>query len=745
MGREAEAQEAFRELLGMRPTPAEAYELREAIGRSQMVALLAEEAYREEIRAILELSYEYFERLREDAERVQEFVAKLTHEDHREVWRAIHYLERIGPFAVPYLLEPLSSLEFPDEEARTATIPARIVLKNMGRRATPPLVQALKARTVVEGGAEQRRAEMRDAHMKMEICRLFAASRDVRAKAPLQALVESERTNPLVREEALKTLKVFEVDTPDAKRAYLELARLYMDGDPRVVETVSTYDRVVWRWKEAPYTPYEERLVFDRPPTFLYPSMMAQQVMLDAMNYQRAGSQLLALYVANNYMLLSTAQKAHAAEELPEQERAAAAERAEEFAFVAELNEQLGAPSIHRALQRALDTDNLLLALDCIEGLRAVGDPRPTPESVALFRALESRYPNVRFAAAEAIMNISPRGKIAMAGARPEEGQSNPSDPEADEDKAENSEVAAADIQRTLSPQRNPRLVAATMYSLLEKMGRRRVLVVTGNRGLYNEVSEILKAQGHEPEMALESTEAIRALRRPMPSVDILIADVASELDLLFRFVRRDIRMRRLPVVVLSPEEDAARAQEAHEAPVVAYTEPHHVLPIELEDAIAQAKQMMGQDTEAPSEELLRRSLDTLADVPVEAPYPLDMLVPVLLTLVEEMDLDIGVKSLQVLQGIPDMRAFAPAMRLFVDEEKDLALRVEAGRVASRLIHRLDGISATRVEQLEELSLSEEEGLRKLAIQMLAKAPVEIEERLRTAKSIAEKHIWRER
>jgi len=692
MARYDEAKAEFDAMLKLKPTGDDAVILRERAGMDELIALWRDPRFRDQIRVILELSTERSEELAKDAANIQALIKQLSNPDTREVWQAIYRLSRIGPFVVPYLLDHLAVNEAPNPDS--VSVSARIILRYMGVRATPPLLQALKAR---------------DLTLRIEICRLLASALDKRAVPELLALVEDERTDNLLRAAAGQALELIlrmeepGEPLPNAEAAYYRLASYYINDDPRIVTLVPKPERLVWRWKDAPEPGYAKKLVYEAPPDYLYGKMMAQQLLLDGFKVTQKSPRLLGLYVANNYIIYNTCLAMSKNDKLTEAERSEAAKYHKKLAYIHELNEQLGAENLYFALAKGMVDNDIPLVLSCIAGLRAVRDPRPAPGVKVLMSALIHPMRDVRTAAAEAIVWISPDGAIC-----------------ADKLQAE--------------------LVMAGMHELLRATGHARVLVVTQSRTLYENLRPHLTQWGLESELALNSSAAMLRARQPLPPVDAILMDSQLQYETVGEFLkvlRADIRTMRLPVLVTCPAKLAADVAKDLQVRPVTYDEEGKIEPAVLKETLDAALKEYRAAEREEDVAAMRRGLVSLAYVPPGSNYPVTMLVPVLIALLTEQPAAISAVSLEVLAQLGDMRGFQPACRMFLDEKAPKALRERAGETAARLVSGVPKLPDDMVARLQDLASGQDAGLRTLATRVLAKANVKREAREETVLRLA--------
>jgi len=107
-GRYKESKAEFEALLKMNPSGDDAVLIRERAGIDELIMLWREPEFRALIKPILDRSLERSEELRRDVENIGKYIKQFESEDSRKVWEAIYRLARIGPFAVPQLLDYLS-------------------------------------------------------------------------------------------------------------------------------------------------------------------------------------------------------------------------------------------------------------------------------------------------------------------------------------------------------------------------------------------------------------------------------------------------------------------------------------------------------------------------------------------------------------------------------------------------------------------------------------------------------------
>jgi CheY-like chemotaxis protein len=701
-GRLVEAKAAFEAAIALGPSSEDALVIRERIGIEDLLRLWGEEQFRKEIQVILDRSLERSEELAKDTANTQKYVDMLKSEDSREVWKAIHALRRIGPYAVPHLLDAISIVEV--KERYSPPVSARIAIKMMGPRAVPALAQALKARTQPKDPNAAAEAAKRDLNLKVTVCSMLGEARDRRGLPYMTALAMDEKAPKTLREAAraaagqilagegasVQAAASASLALPRVNDAFFDLASRYVMYDPRLTVLVPSYERLVWRWKEGPETIYTGKLVFEQPADYLYPLLSAQQLLLDSLEVTDDDPRLLGLYVATNYMLYNTAAGTARHPKATEAERAKSAEATKALAYVHELNEQLGARYLYLAMQRGLEANDTSLVLSCIAGLRALRDARRLAESQVLRDAVRHTSREVRTAAAEAILWISPDGAFC------------PTDEEAHR-------------------------VVGGVYELLASGGKSRMLVITQSQTLYEGVAAHAKGWNIQTELSPSGAEGMERARQPLPPIDVILVDSQLQYHKIEDFLatlRKDVRTAHLPVLVTCPQKLAKEVAARLKVEPVPYDDQGKVAPPVLQKIVETALAGNRSERQKVDDAMMRRALVSLAWVPKSTKYPVKTLQPVLIELLTNQPAGVSAVSLEVLGGLGDAQALPAVARVFLDAKAAKDLRVRAGKAAAEMIALVESPDAEMVQRLQDEAAGKDDDLRVLAVRILAKANI---------------------
>jgi len=657
------ARAEFDMVLKLKPDSNSALIMREKVGIDQLVKLLADDRYAALAHEILSKAAEAAERLQRDPATIRAHIALFNDPDLRKRHRAVHEIAAIGPPAVPYLLEYLEVSPEKPAAATTASdvanfrAGAAMALSEMGARAVPVLVEALKAENV---------------GLRRQICAYLGRAGDIRALPALLKAAEDQTLPAELRAAASDAVRLIMAgkgkSAGTAAQAYLTLAEGYYYGDPVVTDYVPYLQRTIWTW-DAAGQDYPTKLRFEDVPQYAYNQLMAEKVIYEGLEVKGAGLDLLGLLVANGYkQLLEARQVASGARAVggrpgSEADRKEAAERAQRLqAKVHRLAQVLGIDALHVALYRALADNDDAVARECIAELRNLGPGRSPAlaqaQSIknapgfalgnALIAALDSASPSVRFEATEALFATDPLGRL---GGR---------------------ERAVENAIR-----------------LMRSRVRPTVLIFTQDNDYHQHLARILSDMAIHAERGAEYIRVMMRLKEELPAVTALIMD-ARVTDVkpvtLVEAVQADLRCKFVPIIIAAPSADleATRKAVAGRATVMAQGATREEVQKLLREMIGRPE-AQGYAT-AEAEAVLLRLLNTLARVPPETRYPLRGAVPALCDILAWYPDSYRVPAARVLGAIGQSQALTPLMEIYLSRERSGIVRIVAGEAALEIL-----------------------------------------------------------
>ena len=219
----------WKALMELDPSPALCLKLRKKFGFELLSRMMEEDKLAEPVSEFLRRASQEEARLRRDPEHIKALVDALgrTPTEQRQ---ATYELKQVGERAVPELFARLIGAA--DERER---LNALLALEYMGARAVPALVVALK---------------VEDEALRRDVAVLLGKARDLRALAPLKALLEDAEQPEEVRRAARWALEqILEgASQRPAAEYYFELGELYYYQSPEVQPGYFEPTVPLWRW-----------------------------------------------------------------------------------------------------------------------------------------------------------------------------------------------------------------------------------------------------------------------------------------------------------------------------------------------------------------------------------------------------------------------------------------------------------------------------------------------------------------
>jgi CheY-like chemotaxis protein len=267
LGRYDEASARLRQALSLDPKAEEAHRLVREIGDKVLAQMMTEPRIGREATVIYDLYRLHASRLKRDRKYIGDLVAiTIDAQAHPlKQWEAIHKLQQVGQFAIPFLIEALGNER--DHEIRGL---ARICATKMGTQAVLPVIELLRMKPA-EGEEGSRERLIRE-----NACLILGDfdPPDERALAGLKRIVEDGNESPAVRKYAMRSLqKVTGLDVeelPSAQDYYYRKADRYVREVAGVPAETSESDGVVWRLENG-------KLVDYQAPRYAWNELMAEQ------------------------------------------------------------------------------------------------------------------------------------------------------------------------------------------------------------------------------------------------------------------------------------------------------------------------------------------------------------------------------------------------------------------------------------------------------------------------------------
>jgi HEAT repeat protein len=652
----AEIEEAMK----LQPSAQEIVQLRDQIGEATLVGMLSHPKLRDAARSILQLAEQETMRKQTDPAEIKKWVKDLESEEFAVYWKAVTELIVIGDYAVPYLLQPLC-----DANPTHASSLAIVTLNRMGWKAVLPLVAALKSDNPV---------------LRQNVCVVLGNSADPRAVPPLKALCEDPEENSVVSgqaEEAIqkitgRTLK----DLPSAGQLYHELAEKYYAGDYKVLHALVDSTMLVWRWEgepkaAAPQATVAEKLQYFAVPRYMFNRIMAENACFEGMAADPSNMKLISTLVATYFNAMgdisaalrgyqmSTLGFKFSEEELKTLEAMDKATHAWR-----RLAEMTGSKYINQALERALAEGNGPMAGACIQSLRAVRDDSPHAGVSGLILAMGDPDKFVRYAAAEALVTIAPRGNLG--------GET---------------------------------LAMRVMAAALTETARRTILIAGRNTQLTNALKAALRSNDFNIIEVSDMNAATSQIRKSFMPVDIVVVEHALAGSDTISFARRLKKGLATPNigVIVTTDKDAEEIQKAYGLFADAVLN-NATASKELMDKVQAILSRPGikVDEKAVVQAVRTRAAKAVAALdPETSAYPMQGLVPALTFLLSVEDETLRTLALVALGKIGDPRANGEIVKIICDKNQSEKLRGAALMALGEIFQRTRKISKAEYEAID--------------------------------------------
>jgi HEAT repeat protein len=647
-----EAAAEVEEAMKLQPTKGEIVQLRDQIGEATLVQMLGNPKLQNQVRAILQLAEQETLRKQTDPAEIQKWVKDLESEDFITYWKAVTEMLVIGDYAVPYLLQTMTG----PQPTHASTL-AIVALNRMGWRVALPLIQALNCDNDC---------------LKEYICGILGDIGDARAVPALKALNEDSEESAVVRGKAGEALKKITgkdpKDLPSAGELYRDLAEKYYAGDYKVVHALVDPAAIVWRWEDSKATAIPEKLHYYMVPRYMYTRIMAEAACFDGMDAGPSNMKLIETLVAvyyNGIGEIDAALRGYRTSTLgfkfsDDEIKTLRAMKAATMAWAREA-EITGSKYINLALQRALAEGNGPMAGAAIQGLRNVGDDSPKAGVSGLIEAMAYSDKFVRYAAAEALVSIVPRGNLG-------------------------GEVLA---MRVLS-------------AALTENAHRTILLVQRNTQLANALKAVLRLGDFKIVEVPDLNAANAYIRKTFLPVDVIILEdgiLGADTVSFSRRLKIGAATPNVGVIVTT-NKDAEEAQKAYGEHADAV----------LNNAAA-AKELMEKvltvlsrpsvkaDEKAVVRAVKRAAVQEVAKLdPDGTAYPMKDLVPALVTLLDENDELLRTLGVVALGNIGGRDGVGKILAIIADKNQPNKLRGEALIAMGRIFERTRQVNAAEYD-----------------------------------------------
>lgn len=649
----AEVEEAMK----LQPTSAEIVELRDQIGEATLIAMLNNPKLRDKVRAILQIAEQETLRRQTDPAEIQKLVKDLESEDFTVYWKAITELVIVGDYAVPYLLQPLCD-PTPSHQAALAVV----ALTRMRHKAVLPLIEALKSD---------------NAYLREDVCAALGAIGDRRAVPALKAICERDPSS-VVRSQAANSLKKITGKNPEeignAGELYWDLAEKYYAGDYQVLRALVDDIMLVWRWEESdnPKASVVEKLRYYPVPRYMFNRLMAESACYDGMLADPSNQKIIETLVAvyfNAAGEVTSALRGYRTSTLgfkfSEQEIKTLQAMAGVTSAWTKLAEVTGSKYINCALERALKEGNGPMAGACIRSLRAVADSSPHAGVSGLIAALG--YPDkfVRYAAAEALLSIAPRGNLG-------------------------GEAAAMKV----------------ISAALTEDARRTVLLVQRNTQFANALKAALRPGDFKIVEAADLNQATTYLRKIFLPVDIIVLEHKIGGADTVSFARRIKTASTTPntAIIVTTAQDPGEVEKDYGKNADAILN-NATAAKEVMDKVqaALAKPGVKMDDKGVVLAVKRSAANAVAQIdPDTTAYPMQYLTPALSALLDEEDETLRTLALTTLGKMGERAANPKIVNIISDKKQSEKLRITALAAMGRIFEHTRKVEPTEYEAVKE-------------------------------------------
>lgn len=541
-GNYAAAQRTLKQVLALRPTEKEAFNLVEKAGAKVMFSMMREVKMGTGPSIIWRLYRHWKVKELRDAERIKKLVDQAVDPDNDDEtrWIAVDQLIEIGQFAVPFAIAHLGNELDPDRRAN-----AKVLLVRLGRKGVLPTIELLnhESRLVRENAA---------------IALGEIEPSDPRAVAPLVLMTENPNETETVKKIATTAVenitgqKLSQLSSA-AEYYYRKAERYYLElgGVPDETEEA---DGVVWHLNPA------GELVYMQVPYYAWNELMAEEACHDCFHADprfdisiSLHASVMAAQYAEVVELKDLAQEQPGGRPLSEEEMQEVRERAEKLKAALFLVTSVGPEYLYEALGKALDDhrdDVAVVLIDAIKDVDPLGRLLPTvsgDEDTGRRRRADETGPRVSKAVGESLIR-------ALSYRKEEGGQEGLPG-------GKNVRYHAAITLAWMNPQENfpgSNLVVKTLASAVGETGPAQILLMEEDQGKRNLIRARLEGLGYGVTLAAAGQDGWnQAAAFPPKDLIIVAADLQADWDTkrVLEELKAEARTHYIPVLILTDME----------------------------------------------------------------------------------------------------------------------------------------------------------------------------------------------
>jgi CheY-like chemotaxis protein len=536
MGRFEESKAKLQQVLALDPNAKEAYDLVRQCGERLMIQWMTEPKMGREPRILYDLYRLHASRLKRTPEFIKGLVSIATDPLKHPVkrWDAIHKLQDVGQFAIPFLVDALG-----DERDHEIRALARVTATKMGPQAVLPLIELLKMRSDDESAGEGS-GPSRLVRENVVLILGDIEPPDERGLAALKRAAEDESESPVVRKYAMRSLqKITGLDAaglPAAAQYFYRKADRYVREIPGVAAEASEADGVIWRLEKG-------KLVDYQVPRFAWNELMAEQACYECMKADLTFEDIYPLYaeamasqIAEVKELKDIAVERPVGRPFSDEETAEVTARDEKLKGALLLINALGPAYVYRGIDKALDD--------------ATQDGRSLPKLAATVLC-------------NAALELDPDGKLlpksgggkGKRGAETDVGASLVRALRFDDERVQYAAAIALARMNPPEPFDGASEVVDTLGRAVGEGGPMQVLVVEEDPSIRNEIVGKLRALEYGVSVAESAREGI-ARATGFPPFDVVIAsprlESAENIEWLLDQMIGEPRARSIPIAILT-------------------------------------------------------------------------------------------------------------------------------------------------------------------------------------------------
>ena len=616
----------FNEWLLAQPSDREALRLRELAGTQLMMQMLMRGGEVSRVaRAILLYAEKAPVRRETRFAEIKKLVDTAATGNLYQRNEAIALLEaQVGERAVPMMLPYLAN-KTKDQER----INIILAVTKLGRTVVVPLIEALNTP---------------DSFLKQQVAILLGHIGDIRALADLKRVLET----PNIPEEVKKYAEIAiqqiigkpAIALPPAKQLYYQKALNFYNDNPDY-KPVLTYNWQYWRWQD-------DQLAFQEVPSFAYNEIMAEHACHRALeldpNYQFAWALLARVYYAQ-YTEIKAVEEASKEKglQLPDTELAKFLKEKPYGEKAKTIAAAVGPDILYLALKAALSPKENRPEVT-VKILEDIGEACKGRERFprTLMSALLHKDKRIRYAAAEAIVKIAPRGRFAEA-----------------------------------------RRVVRVLKEALGEWDSRVVLVVEDDDASRNKLIDVVRNMKMVVFGAANGLEGIKRAKSFPPEDLIIVSSKLKDISTpyIVNSLRDDYRTRDIPVLVITPQADKENALNLYQK--IAQVKGFIIQPYidaNVEAAIRKGVESSKSDYKSRAREIAKRAVEALASLDTSSYIfrhlkdARDALAEVLLTRHDSIRLP----AIQALGNLAEAQTAPALLQLVVDKEATLDIRLQA-------------------------------------------------------------------